>query len=145
VQYTGKRFGFKTLASIVNIADAYNISRAYNNNTANQMLGAFAELNYQFLKNTDIFAKKLIGFVRYEWYDLNYKMPVNGIRDEALNCKYLVAGITYKPVVGVAIKADVVNRVSGTPNPVFNNPPIPQAPQYLTNNWFYNLGLAYNF
>ncbi len=145
IQYTGKRFGFKTLATIVNINDAFSISRAYNNNVAQQMLGAFAEVNYQFLKSNDLFAKKLIGFARYEWYDLNYKMPLNGIKDDALNCRFLVTGITYKPVVGVAIKADVVNRVSGKPNPVFNNPPIPQAPLYLTNNWFYNLGLAYNF
>lgn len=145
IQYTGKRFGFKTLASVVNISNAYNISRAYNNNVAQQMLGAFVEVNYQFLKSHDVFSKKLIGFARYEWYDLNYKMPVNGIKDEAMNCHYLVAGLTYKPVVGVAIKADVVNRVSGAPNPVFNNPPVPQAPIYLTNNWFYNLGLAYNF
>jgi len=145
IQYTGKRFGFKTLGTIINISDAYNISRAYNNNVAQQMMGAFAEINYQFLNTGDVFSRKLIGFARYEWYDLNYKMASNGIKDNALNCHFLVTGITYKPVLGVAIKADVVNRVSGTPNPVFNNPPVPQAPLYLTNNWFYHLGLAYNF
>lgn len=145
IQYTGNRWGFKTLATTISLPDAYQINRAYANNVANQMLGAFAEVNYNFLKSKDVFSKKLIGFARYEWYDLNYKMPSNGVKDNALNAQYFVYGLTYKPVVGVAIKADVVNKITGTPNPDFNITPFPQAPRYLQNNWFYNIGLAYNF
>ena len=54
-------------------------------------------------------------------------------------------GLTYKPTVGVAIKFDVVNRVSGDLNPVFYQSQVTGTPSYLTNNWWVNLGLGYNF
>lgn len=145
VQYTGKRLGFKALTAAISIPEAYEINRAYANNTADLMLGALAEINYNIIDKGDLQSKKLIGFARYEWFDLNYRMPQFGIKDDALNQQYLVMGLTYKPTVGVAVKLDAVNRVSGKPNAAFNIPSLPQAPRYLTNNWFYNLGLAYNF
>lgn len=145
IQYHGKRFGFKGMVAAIQIQDAGAINRAYANNIANTMLGSFAEVNYELLGSPDIFGKKLYAFGRYEWFDLNYSMPVNGIKDNALNQQFIVAGLTYKPAVGVAIKADVVNKITGTPNSDFNVPVFPQLPVYYRNNWFFNLGLAYNF
>jgi len=145
VQYNSKHFGFKALATSVSIPEAGSINRAYANNTARNMQGAFAEVSYNILKNEDIRAKKLLVFYRYEWFDLNYKMPVNGIKDRALNQQFFVYGLTYKPAVGVAIKADVVNKITGTPNPDFNVNPFPQLPAYYKNNWFVNIGFAYSF
>lgn len=145
VQYTGKRIGVKAMAAAVNLRDAYAINRAYASNVAELMTGAFAEVSYQLLKSTDFTSKKLILFYRYEWFDLNYKMGAEAIRDLALNQSYSVFGLTYKPHPGVAIKLDMVNKVTGTPNEVFYLTPSQQLPKYINNNWFVNLGLGYNF
>src|SRR5690606_15989124 len=125
--------------------EAYNINRAYANNTAELMLGGLAEVSYQILKSQDAHSKKLIAFSRYEWVDLNYRMPELGIRDDALNQKYWILGLTYKPTVGVALKLDVVNRISGKLNRQLNTIPSQPEPRYLSDNWWVNMGLAYNF
>ena len=145
VQYTGKRWGFKSLVGTVSIADAYGVNRAYANNVARNMLGAFTEVSYNIIHSSDMMAKRLTAFARYEWFDLNYRMPLNGIKDNALNQQFFVYGFTYRPTVGVAIKLDAVNKITGTPNSAFNITPFPQLPVYYKNNWFFNLGLAYNF
>ncbi|MEZ4804346.1 MAG: hypothetical protein R2852_02345 [Bacteroidia bacterium] len=145
VQYQGDRLGFKVLGTLVSIPDAQAINLAYASNPAELMGGALAEVSYQVLDTKDFRSKKLILFGRYEWFDLNYKMPVNGIRDNSLNQQFLIAGINYKPAVGVSIKADVVNQITGTPNEAFNLNPFPALPRYFQNNWFVNLGFGYNF
>lgn len=145
MQYHGNRLGFKGLITRVFIPDARHINRAYANNTPSEMMGAFAEVSYNVLPGTDIRDKKLFLFCRYEWFDLNYRMPADGIKDNMVNQQYLVAGFTYKPAVGVAIKLDAVNKMTGTPNAAFNINPFPAMPAYYRNNWFYNLGFGYNF
>lgn len=145
VQYTGKRIGFKGLAAVVSSPDAYAINRAYAQNTPKQMKGAFAEVSYELLNTKNFEDKKLYVFYRYEAYDLNASMPSDALRDWSLNQQFSVVGLTYKPHPGVAIKFDVVNKVTGTPNQAFTVTPTLQTPAYLTNNWFVNLGLGYNF
>lgn len=145
VQYNKKRWSFKTLGCIISISDANKINLAYANNTANLMMGGMFELGYNLFKGESINDKKLILFSRYEWFDLNYKMPSNGIKDNALNQQYIVAGVTYKPTTGVALKFDYVNRLSGTLNTAFNTNPFPTLPPYFRNNHFYQIGFGYNF
>jgi hypothetical protein len=145
VQYNSSRFSFKGLMAITQISEANKINTAYANNTPETMLGGFAELGYNLLKGKDFESKKLWLFGRYEWMDLNYRMPVNGIKDNQVNQQYFVAGLTYKPTIGVALKFDVVNRISGTPNQAFVINPFPTQSPYYRNNVFYNLGFAYNF
>ncbi len=145
MQYSGKRWNAKALASIINIADAENINAAYANNTPEQMIGTMAEISYNLLNTPTVFDKKLLVFGRYEWFDLNYIMSTNGIKDNMVNQQFVVGGITYKPAVGVAIKFDLVHRITGTPNQAFNTNPFPQVPIYFRNNTFVNLGFGYNF
>ncbi len=145
VQYNGKQWGAKALWTTVNMSDAFAINRAYASNVASNMHGAFVEVYRNLLKPGDIYAKKCLLFARYETVQMNAKMPINGIKDEALNQRFLTMGLTYKPTVGVAIKFDVVNRVSGDLNPVFYQSQVTGTPSYLTNNWWVNLGLGYNF
>ncbi len=145
VQYNAKQWGAKALVTAVDMPDAFAINRAYASNVPSQMRGAFVEFYKNILKPGDLFAKKCLLFARYEWVHMNAKMPSNGIKDLSLNQKFLTAGLTYKPTVGVAIKFDVVNRISGDLNPVFYQSQVTGTPRYLSNNWWVNLGLGYNF
>ncbi len=145
MQYHSNRITFKTLITASQIPDADKINRAYANNTPNTMLGGLAEFAYNVLNGKDITSKKCWLFARYEWMDLNYTMPYNGIKDNQVNQQFFVAGITYKPAVGVALKFDVVNRITGTPNQSFVINPFPQQSSYFRNNVFVNAGFAYNF
>ncbi len=50
--------------------------------------------------------QSLSPFFRYEAFDLHHRVPAGGQRDPTLDQQYLVAGLTYKPITQVAIKAD---------------------------------------
>lgn len=145
VQYTADQWGAKALYASIGIPDAFAINRAYASNVARNLNGAFIEVYRNLLKRGDVFSKKCLLFARYEWVNLNAKMPENGIKDDALNQNFLTVGLTYKPTVGVAIKFDVVNRVTGDLNPLFYQSQVTGTPNYLSNNWWVNLGLGYNF
>ncbi len=140
IQYTHKRFAARLLATWLQIVDAEKINRAYASNTAQTMLGGYAEVAYQ------VFPKqKISAFVRYENMDLNYNIPENGIENDILKKQYISVGLTCLPVKGVAIKFDYVYRQTGGLNPVLNLNPFPNAPAYYTTNSFINLGFGYSF
>lgn len=145
-QYHGEAFRVKVLATQVDIPDADRINRAYANNTPSSMFGAYAELGYDlwsFIRPAE--KRDLIAFVRYEALDMNASIPENGIDDPTLDRTYVVAGLTYAPVVGVSVKVDYTMRTTGEPNPALYLNPYPQALPYFTNNGFVNIGLAYSF
>lgn len=146
LQYQHKGFSFKTLGAMVYIKDADKINRAYANNTPEQMLGAYAELGYNviraFRKNSE---KNLTAFFRYEYLDMNSRIPANGINNDMLRRQYAVAGLSYIPVNGVIVKADYVLRMTGRPNPALIINPYPLQQPYYTDNGFVNLGIGYSF
>jgi len=67
------------------------------------------------------------------------------LKNDASRQQYIVAGLTYKPIRGIAIKADYIQRITGEPNPALIITPFPQTVPYYTSNGFVNLGVAYNF
>lgn len=145
VQYFGEGFGFKMLGTVISIPDAQSINRAYANNTPEMMWGAYAELSYNIMKFFPASSRTLTVFARYEMLDLNATMPENGIKDDFVSQSYLVAGITFMPVRGVAIKFDYVQRTTGDINPALQiNPFIVGAPFYASRGYA-NLGIAYSF
>jgi hypothetical protein len=146
IQYLSQGFTFKSLATAVSIPDAAEINRAYASNTPELMAGCYAEIGYNLFhlsqKNAD---KNLTLFGRYEWLDLNVDIAENGIINDALKKTYFIAGITYQPIRGVAIKFDYTHRFTGEPNPILLQNPFPQTIPYYTSNGFVNLGMAYSF
>ena len=140
VQYNHKRFSARAIGAIVQIPDADKINRAYASNTPETMAGGYIEVAY------NLFPKqKLDAFVRYENFDLNSKIPSNGIENDILKQQYIVAGLTYLPVKGVVVKLDYVYKQTGDINPALNLNPFPNAPLYYTTNSFINLGFGYSF
>jgi hypothetical protein len=146
IQYLTKAFTLKGLATTVSIPDAYQINRAYANNTPEEMAGAYAEagVNLLYLLNHNT-QRDLTVFARYEYVNLDEKTPSDGISNGADQQHYFVAGITYLPIKGIAIKADYVLRTSGEPNPALVLNPFAQQPIYYTSNGFINVGIGYSF
>jgi hypothetical protein len=57
----------------------------------------------------------LLPFVRYEAMDLNAEVPAGATRDPALDTTLLTAGLTFRPLPTVALKADWQRRESAAP------------------------------
>ncbi|MBK9517279.1 MAG: hypothetical protein IPO09_07985 [Anaeromyxobacter sp.] len=57
----------------------------------------------------------LLPFVRYEAMDLHAAVPAGQVRDPALDTTVLTAGLTWRPLPTVALKADWQRRDSGAP------------------------------
>jgi len=141
-QYSGDRFSAKILATSVSIPEARTINRAYANNTPEQMIGAYADIAYTVWKQD---YKDLKAFARYEYLDMNYKIPGNGIYNGINDQQYITAGLSFKPAHGVIIKADYVYRVTEIINPALIISPYPIARPYYTTQHFLNLGIGYSF
>lgn len=146
VQYLTRAFTFKALGTWVNVFDAREINRAYAQNVAEQMAGAYAEAGYNILhffpKHA---ARTLTVFARYEWMDLDMKIASNGIENDEYNKQFLIAGLSYHPVNGVVIKADYVHRTTGERNEALIVTPFPNALPFFTTNDFINVGVGYSF
>ncbi|OJY90852.1 MAG: hypothetical protein BGP13_12655 [Sphingobacteriales bacterium 40-81] len=145
VQYGNSGWNIRAIISGIQIPNASNINQAYANNTPKSMYGGYAEAGYDLLYSKHKDEKKLIVFGRYEYMDLGATLPGNGIKNDANTQQYIIGGLTYKPIRGVAIKADYVYRITGEPNPALIITPFPQVIPYYTHNGFLNLGVAYNF
>lgn len=144
-QYANAGFTIRTIATIIHIKNAADINRAFANNTPETMYGGYGELAYDLLYPSMHGEKSFVVFGRYEYVNLNGKIPSNGLENKANEKHYIVAGFTYKPIRGVAIKGDYVRRITGDFNQALIVTPFPQQVPYFNNNGFVNLGIAYNF
>ncbi len=145
VVYAKNGISIRAIGTIVNIKNAKDINRAYANNTPETMYGGYGELGYDLFYNRYHNEKALIVFGRYEYVNLNGSIPDNGISNPANDKKYLVAGLTYKPIRGVAIKGDYTRVMTGDFNEALIVTPFPRQVFYYKNDAFINLGIAYNF
>ena len=136
----------RALGVLVKIPNAFEINRAYGNNTPETMAGAYIEVGYNFFHRTKKDShKNFTLFARQELMDLNYKIPSNGIKNEVNQKSFTVIGLTYQPASGVVIKTDYVFRKTGDRNEELIVTPFPQALPYYTSNGFFNIGFGYSF
>jgi hypothetical protein len=136
----------RALGSVVSIPDAFDINRAYANNTAELEYGVYAEVAYNlFFTMEKLQSQSLVAFVRYEKLDINASIPSNGITDGTLNQQHIVFGLGYLPVKNAIIKADVRLLNTGEQNPELIINPSPAAPPYQETNTFLNLGIGFSF
>lgn len=145
VIYAKNGLSFRAMGTIVNIKNASDINRAYANNTPESMYGAYAEAGYDLLYQKFHNSRALIVFGRYEYVNLNGKIPANGIPNPANDKKYIVAGLTYKPIRGISIKGDYTRLMTGDFNQALLVTPFPRQVFYYKTDSFINLGVAYNF
>lgn len=146
-QFNKNGFYFRGLGSYVLIQDAGKLNTAFANNAPESMYGFYGELGYNILQNarSKTKGKQLIVFGRYEQLDMMLSVPDNGVDDDLYDQKYIVGGVTYLPIRGVAIKADVKHVLTGKPNPVLHTTDDPSATAFKSSNSFYQLGIGYSF
>lgn len=148
VQYNRDAFSAKALGVFVSHPQAAATNTNFANNTPAAMFGFYGELAYDFFFNSNskkLINQSLVGFLRYEKLDMNYKLPQNGIEDGTLNQSHWLAGLSYFPTPNVAIKADLRYTQTGPFNPytVVNPPPLLRP--YAEQNVFLSLGVGYSF
>ncbi len=144
-QYRSRGFVVKGLVCIVQIPDAANINATFANNCPERIFGSYLEFGFDFLYNKYAQEKQLIGFCRYERVDMNNAIPTNGLANLAYTQNHMIAGITFLPVRGVAIKLDYHKTLTGDFNQAFVVNPAPYLPIWYKNMDVVNLGLAYSF
>ncbi len=146
VQYNHNAFSAKALATYISYPDAEKVNTAYAKNLASGMYGAYAEVAYNWLYNSNS-NKQFISFVRAEVYDLNAKIPAppKAIYDGTVKQSHIIAGFSYLPIPNVVIKTDVRLAHTGSQNPELVPNPSPNALPYQQDNSFFNLGIGYSF
>jgi hypothetical protein len=144
-QYRQNGFTVKAIACMINIPDAAQINTAFANNTPEQMQGAYAEVAYDVLHRKYAGNRQLQLFSRYEYVDMNAKLPVNGIANPYFDQQHLFIGFSYLPVRGVVVKADYHYVMNGAYNQSLIINPAPYALPFYTERQFINAGIAYSF
>ena len=83
-----------------------------------RVTGGYGELAYDLLALLAPGGESSLSpFVRYEKYDLNARVPAGAVRDPALDASVVTAGLTYKPLPTVVVKADWQRRDSAADTP----------------------------
>ena len=145
VQYRNNGWFGKAQATQISIPDAQQITTAYANNCPGKILGALGELGYDFFYKKWKGEKQFHAFGRYEYIDMNGKLPESGLANPYFTQQHFFLGFSYLPVRGVVIKADYHHILNGEFNQsLVVNPPPYQLP-YATSRGYLNLGLAYSF
>lgn len=143
-QYDHEGFSAKALGTYVSLPDASNINSAFANNVPQTMYGMYGEIGYDLLHKSGS-KHQLVAFARYENFNLNAKIPQNGISDPTLDQWHVITGLNYFPIPNVVIKADVRITHTGPQNPgLIINPPSAMQP-YQQNNQFLNISMGYAF
>ncbi|MGB2868347.1 MAG: hypothetical protein WBD36_07850 [Bacteroidota bacterium] len=137
-QYEVDGFSTRILGTMVTISNAFEINRAYGNNTPQQAFGAYIEAAYNVLEGMKgLEGQTLALFVRYEKLDMNQQIPSNATLDPTLRQDHVTAGLSFLPTPNVVVKADARFMHSGTPSPTPTG--------FKPNNTFLNLGVGYSF
>ncbi len=126
VQYKHKGFQMKALGTLININDAEMLNAFYGDNIAQNIVGYYGEIGYNFNHRRD---KAFILFSRYENLNMSATLPNNAVEIKANNLQFITSGFTYLPHPGVCIKLDHSYRLNGE-----------SAVQHSIN-----LGLAYSY
>jgi len=127
-QYANRGFFLRGLFTMAFIGDAGSLSRALGPESeggigelgsgegiGGQMLGGYGEIAYDILP---LFCNEgemsLQPFFRAEYYDTQRDLPSGFSKDKSKEMVILTAGIQFKPIPNVVIKADYRNRMAAS-------------------------------
>jgi hypothetical protein len=83
-----------------------------------RVTGGYAEVAYDVLAALAPGGEaSLSPFLRVERYDLNARVPAGAVRDPAVDARVVTAGLTYKPIPTVVVKADYERTSSAAEAP----------------------------
>jgi hypothetical protein len=99
----------RALGTVGTLGDAGAVSEALQLETplGSRVLGGYGEVAYDVLSLVRPGGESSLSpFVRVERYDLHAKVPAGSPRDPSLDRTVVTAGLTYKPITTVVLKAD---------------------------------------
>jgi hypothetical protein len=80
---------------------------------ASEMLGGYAEISYDVMPWLFPESERTLEpFFRFEYLDSQYDVPSGFLADASQRQQVYTAGIQFKPIPNVVLKADVRNRVA---------------------------------
>jgi hypothetical protein len=83
-----------------------------------RVTGGYAEVAYDVLAAVAPGSEAALSpFVRVERYDLNARVPAGATRDPAVDARVATAGLTYKPIATVVVKAEYERTSSAADTP----------------------------
>ena len=109
-QYRRKGLALRALGVWGRIGDADKLSAAKGEAIGSRNYGWYVEAAYDVLPHfRPETGQSLSPFVRYERYDTQARVPAGFVADGTNDITAVTAGLTYKPIPQVAIKADYRN------------------------------------
>jgi len=124
--FKGVKLRAQTYYTTISNTEQYNFftsSDKVPNDLGKSMFGYYFEAGYNVFQEFEKIKSEMITFVRYSEYDTQYSL-VDGIaRNQDYNVQVITAGLGWKPVPEVAIKADfqlIKPQSSSKFNNVFN-------------------------
>ncbi len=97
------------------LGNAGLISKRQDSTVGKRVQGGYAEVAYDVLTLLSPGSEMLLApFVRYEGMDLNKEVAEGYVRNPAVNTRTLTAGLSYKPIPNVVLKADFQRRSNAT-------------------------------
>jgi hypothetical protein len=113
-RYRYKRLEVRTQFARVGISDAANLNDAVGRltgvspNIARSLQGFYGEVAYRLWAQGS--PRDLVGFVRYENFDTQHRMPSGFLALKEFDRDALVFGLTYYPDPDIAVKVDYVRQ-----------------------------------
>ncbi|MFK5857423.1 MAG: hypothetical protein QM503_14940 [Bacteroidota bacterium] len=127
-RYQKKGFQFRVQTYYTKLSNTleYNYFTSTNNtpnNVGSSMYGYYLEAGYNIFQSFSKIKSELITFVRYSAYDTQNEVAADIIKNNAYNMQIITAGLGWKPIPGIAIKADIQflkSQLDNDYNKVFN-------------------------
>jgi hypothetical protein len=114
-QYRARGLHLRGIFTQATVDDASQLNVAIGNapggsGVAEEMLGAYAEIAYDVWQWISPGSEKTLEpFYRYEWVDTQQGVASGYVRDESLRNQIHTAGLSFKPIPNVVLKADYRN------------------------------------
>jgi hypothetical protein len=118
VAFQHKGFWLRGLLAYGSLGDADRISAANGSTVGKEVLGGYAEAAYDVLTLLNPGGEQSLSpFVRYESLDTHKSVASDGTREAAQSRQLITAGLHYKPIVNVVLKADYQQVFPGAGSP----------------------------
>jgi hypothetical protein len=88
------------------VGDAAQLNQVLDTGVAERMQGAYIQVGYDLLSQTNSGDIALTPYVRYEQVDTQDRMPVGLARSLSTDNTYVTAGVELKPIPNIVVKVD---------------------------------------
>jgi len=88
------------------VGDAAQLNQVLDTGVAERMQGAYIQVGYDLLSQTNSGDIALTPYVRYEQVDTQDRMPVGLVRSLSTDNTYVTAGVELKPIPNIVVKVD---------------------------------------